>query len=84
MGGEQLYSCVFVYFFFLTIILFSSPVCSAEISRVHGVKCREGGGAAAAEGRAALAVYVKAQHCLMLHKAFVHSFSKPCVYVFSG
>lgn len=58
--------------YFCVCVLFFNhyPVCSAEISRVH-----DGG------GRATLAVYVKAQHCLMLHKAFVHSQSSVCVCV---
>lgn len=77
VGAEELYFCVFVFFLFFSIILFSSPVCST-LSRVHDVKVSLGRGG---RGSGALDVYVKAQRCLMLHKAFVHSVSKLCVCV---
>lgn len=67
MGAEELYFCVFG--------LFSSPVCGGGMLHVD-VKLKLAGGGGAAEGRGALAVYAKAQHCLILHKAFVHSVSK--------
>lgn len=69
---RAVFLCVGVFFCFC----FFSPVCGAGIAHVGDVKWRLAG-----RGETSRAVYVQAQHCLILHKAFVHSVSRLCVCV---